>query len=147
MVLAALAALAAVGGTAVVNAMVTDGWEGVRKRFARLLGRGDQKETEAAEARLEKSHEALRGLSGADLEKAQAEQAVLWRTRLADLLENQPDAEAELRSLVAEVQAQVIGAAGRVEQHVTGSDQAQQAVLGTGMQNVNFGGQGEPRKQ
>jgi hypothetical protein len=46
--------------------------------------------------------------------------------------------------LVTEMQ--VIGFTERVEQHVTGSDQAQQAVLGTGVQNVNFGGQGEPRR-
>ena len=94
---AALALLAATGGTALVNAMVTDGWEGVRKKFARLLGRGDEKETEAAAVRLEKSHASLSGLSGADLERAQAEQAIAWRTRLGDLLESHPDAQDELR--------------------------------------------------
>jgi hypothetical protein len=30
-----------------------DGWEGVKARFARLLGRGDAKEVERAAARLE----------------------------------------------------------------------------------------------
>src|SRR5260370_37613634 len=134
MVVAELAALAAVGGTALVNAMVTDGWQGVRKRFARLLGRGDEKETEAAAARLEKSQGILSGLSGADLEKAQAEQAIVWRTRLSDLLENHPDAEDELRSLVAEVQAQVIGSTGPVTQQVAGCDQAQQAAHAHGGQ-------------
>ena len=137
-------ALAVAGATALVNAMVTDGWEGVRKRFARLLGRGDQKETEAAAARLEKSQEMLSGLSGTELEKAQAEQAIVWRIRLGDLLESHPDAEDELRTLVAEVQAQVVGSAGRVEQHAAAFDQAQQAVQGHGVQNVTFGGQSEP---
>lgn len=112
MVVAALALLAATGGTALVNAMVTDGWEGVRKKFARLLGRGDEKETEAAAVRLEKSHASLSGLSGADLERAQAEQAIAWRTRLGDLLESHPDAQDELRRLVAEVQAQAAGGHG-----------------------------------
>ena len=137
-------ALAVAGATALVNAMVTDGWEGVRKRFSRLLGRGDEKATEAAAARLEKSQEMLSGLSGAELEKAQAEQAVVWRTRLGDLLESHPDAEDELRRLVAEVQAQVVGSAGRVEQRAAAFDQAQQAVQGHGVQNVTFGGQGGP---
>lgn len=141
MVVAELAVLAAAGGTALVNAMVTDGWEGVRKRFARLLGRGDEKETEAAAARLEKSHGMLSGLSGADLERAQAEQAIVWRTRLGDLLENHPDAEDELRRLVADVQAQVISSSGPVTQQVAGFDQAQQAVQGHGVQKNVFGGQ------
>ena len=143
MVVAAVAVLAAAGGTALVNAMVTDGWEGVRKKFARLLGRGDAKETEAAAVRLEKSQEILSGLSGADLEKAQAEQAIAWRTRLSDLLESHPDAEDELQRLVAEVQAQVIGSTGPVTQQVAGFDQAQQAVQGHGVQKNVFGGQGE----
>lgn len=142
MVVAALAALAAGGGTALVNAMVTDGWKGVRKRFARLLGRGEEKETEAAVARLEKSHQMLAGLSGAELERAQAEQAIVWRTRLSDLLEDHPDAEGELRTLVADVQAQVIGTTGPVYQQVAGFDQAQQAVQGHGVQKNVFGGQG-----
>jgi hypothetical protein len=137
-------ALAVAGATALVNAMVTDGWEGIRKRFARLLGRGDEKETAAAAARLEKSQEMLSGLSGTELEKAQAEQAIIWRTRLGDLLESHPDAEDELRGLVAEVQAQVVGSAGRVEQHAAAFDQAQQAVQGHGVQNVTFGGQRGP---
>lgn len=143
MVVEALAALATAGGTALVGAMVTDSWEGARKRFARLLGRGNDKETEAAANRLEKSRGILTGLSGADLEKAQAEQAVVWRTRLGDLLEDHPDVEGELRALVAEVQAQVVGSTGSVRQQVAGFDQAQQAVQGHGVQHNVFGGQGE----
>ena len=61
MLVEALAALAAAGGNALVSAMVTDGWEGVRVRFARLLGRGDPKATDDAAARLEGSHAVLVG--------------------------------------------------------------------------------------
>lgn len=143
MVVEALAVLAATAGTALVNAMVTDGWGGIRKRFARLLGRGNDQDVEAAAARLEKSRGMLSGLSGADLERAQAEQAVVWRTRLGDLLEDHPEVEGELRGLVAEVQAHVIGSAGSVRQQVAGFDQAQQAVQGHGVQHNVFGGQGE----
>jgi hypothetical protein len=140
----ALAALASTGSTALVTAMVTDGWEGVRSRFARLLGRGNAKETEAAAARLEQSRAGLAGLAGPGLERAQGEQEIAWRTRLADLLERDPGAAGELRALVAEVQAQVAGSAGRVEQHAAAFDQAQQAVQGHGVQNITFGGQGGP---
>jgi hypothetical protein len=139
----ALAALASTGGTAVVTAMATDSWEGIRARFARLLGRGDAKETEAAAARLEQSRAALASASGPGLERMRIEQEVAWRTRLEDLLEHDPGAENELRALAAEVQAQV-GSAGWVEQHAAAFDQAQQAVQGHGVQNVAFGGQSGP---
>jgi hypothetical protein len=140
----ALAALASTGGSALVTAMVTDSWEGVRARFARLFGRGDAKQAEAAAGRLEQSRTVLARLSGPNLERARAEQEIVWRTRLGDLLEQDPSAEQELRTVVAEVQAQVVGSAGRVEQHAAAFDQAQQAVQGYGVQNVTFGGQGGP---
>lgn len=66
----ALAALASAGGTAMVTAMVTDGWEDVKARCARLLGRGRARETEDAATRLEQSRAVLAGLSGAGLERA-----------------------------------------------------------------------------
>jgi hypothetical protein len=140
----ALTALASAGGTALVTAMVTDSWEGAKARFARLFGRGDGSRAEAAAGRLEQSRAALARLSGPDLERARTEQEIVWRTRLGDLLEHDPAAEEELRALVAEVQAQVAGSAGPVEQHVAAFGQAQQAVQGHGVQNVTFGGQGGP---
>ena len=138
----ALMALASTGGTALVTAMVTDSWEEIRGRFARLFGRGDAGQVKAAADRLEQSRAALAGLSDSDAERARAEQVVVWRTRLGDLLEQDPGVEQELRALVAEVQA--AGSAGPVHQQVAGFDQAQQAVQGHGVQNVSFGGQGGP---
>jgi hypothetical protein len=140
----ALTALASTGGTALVTAMVTDSWDGVKARFARLFGRDDAARAEATAGRLEQSRAALAGLPAPDLERARSEQEIVWRTRLGDLLDQDPAAEQELRTLVAEVQAQVAGSAGRVEQHAAAFDQAQQAVQGHGVQNVTFGGQGGP---
>lgn len=54
----ALTALASTGGTA----MVTDGWDGVKARFARLFGRGEGAQAEAAAGRLEQSRAVLPGL-------------------------------------------------------------------------------------
>jgi hypothetical protein len=82
----ALAALASAGGTALVSAMVTDGWESVKERFARLLGRGDSQVVKGVAAQLEASRALLVGQAGLDLERARAEQEIAWRTRLADLL-------------------------------------------------------------
>ncbi len=138
----ALAALASTGGSALVSAMVTDGWEGARARFARLLGRGDTKQAEAVAAQLEQSRAVLAGLSGPDLVRARAGQEIVWRTRMGDLLEQDPAAERELQALVAEVRAEVASSAWLVEQHAAAFGQAQQAVQGHGVQNVTFGGQG-----
>ena len=140
----ALTALASTGGTALVTAMVTDGWEGVRARFARLLGHGNAEAMQAAEERLEQSRLALEAASGARLERVRTEQEIAWRTRLEDLLERDPGAAESLKSLVAEVQAGLGGSTVRVEQRTLGYDHAQQAVLGHGVQNVTFGEQHGP---
>jgi len=139
----AAAELATSGGTALVTAMVTDGWEGVKARFARLFGRGDAKEVERAAGRLDECQALLAVLAGTKLKKARKEQELAWRVRLGDLLERQPETEYELRSLLIELQDRALGSAVSVEQHVTGSDRAQQAVQGQGIQVNNFGGQDE----
>jgi hypothetical protein len=140
----ALTTLASVGGTALVTAMVTDGWEGIRARFASLIGRGRPAEIDTAGARLDLSRAVLEGLTGSDLERARTEQEIVWRTRLGDLLEQDPSVEAELRDFITETQKHVLRAGGGVEQHVAAFDQAQQAVLGQGIQNVTFGERHEP---
>jgi len=137
-------ALATAGGSALVTAMVTDGWESVKAGFARLLGRGDESRSAVAAERLERSRGVLAGLSGAELERARAAQQAAWAARLADLLEERPDAAGELEALVG--QAGGGSAAGRVQQVVTGSGQAQQAVQGQGVQVNRFGGQGDDQR-
>lgn len=100
-----LMALAALAGNTVVAAATTDAWEAARRGFARLLGRGDPDRTQMAEQRLAETSEQLTGSVGMDLEPARATLAERWAGRLADLLEEHPDAEAELRALVDEIQA------------------------------------------
>jgi hypothetical protein len=104
---AGLVALAALAGNTVVTAAVTDAWEAARKGFARLLGRGDPDKTKAAERRLEETHDQLTQAEGADLERVQAALEAQWTTRLADLLEDDPGVETDLRALVDQIQAQV----------------------------------------
>ena len=100
-----LAALAALAGNTVVAAATTDAWEAARRGFARLLGRGDPDRTKMAERRLAETREQLTGAEGKDLEQARAALAERWAGRLADLLEEHPDAQADLRALVEEIQA------------------------------------------
>ena len=99
-----LMALASLAGQTVVKAAATDAWEAARRGVARLLGRGDPKQEELAEQRLEQTREQLTGPEGTDLDQARSALAAQWATRLADLLEEDPYAEADLRALVNEIQ-------------------------------------------
>jgi hypothetical protein len=100
-----VATLAALAGNTLVTAAVTDAWEAARRGFARLLGRGDPDRTKLAERRLSETREQLAGTEGTDQEQVRAALAERWAGRLADLLEENPDAEADLRVLVQEIQA------------------------------------------
>jgi hypothetical protein len=143
----ALSALASAGGTALVSAMVSDGWEGLRTRFAHLLGRGDETEIASAATRLEDTRMVLAELTGNELAGAQAEQEIAWRTRLGDLLERDPRAAVELRALLAEMDAAVATSEGQVKQHVAGYGHARQAVQGHGVQVNTFGDQDAPGRR
>lgn len=103
----ALMALAALAGNTVVKAAATDAWEAARKGFARLLGRDDPDKTKLAERRLAEAHDQLTEAKGADLDRVRAALEAQWVTRLADLLEEDPGVEADLRALVQEIQAQL----------------------------------------
>ena len=100
-----LLALAALAGRMVVDAAATDGWETAERAYAQLLGRGDAKQTKQAEQWLEETREQLAGADGADRELIRTALAGRWAGRWADLLEENPDAEAELRALVQQIQA------------------------------------------
>jgi GrpB-like predicted nucleotidyltransferase (UPF0157 family) len=104
---AALIALAALAGNTVVTAAVTDAWESARKGFARLLGRGDPAKTKLAEERLAETQDQLTQATGADMESARAALEAQWVTRMRDLLEENPGVEADLRTLVEEIQARL----------------------------------------
>jgi hypothetical protein len=100
-----LVALAQFAGQTVAAAAATDVWETVRSRFARLLGRGDSRKTEVAERWLAQTREQLTAVPGADLERVREAQADRWAARFADLLDEDPVVEAELRALMEEVAA------------------------------------------
>ncbi len=103
-----LTALAQFAGQTVAGAAITDVWEAVRGRFARLLGRGDARKTAVAEQWLAQTHDQLTtAAAGAELDRARETQTDRWAGRFADLLDEDPGVEAELRALVEEVAAQL----------------------------------------
>jgi hypothetical protein len=102
-----LIALAQWAGQTVAAAAVTDVWEAARHKVARLLGRGDKRRTEVAERWLDETHQQLTAAQGTDLEPVQATAAQRWEGRFADLLDENPGIEADLRAVVEEIAAQL----------------------------------------
>ncbi|WP_326598917.1 hypothetical protein [Streptomyces sp. NBC_01803] len=82
-------ALAAAGGTAVVQAAGTDAWAGFRARVAGWFGRGDEARERAELERLERTAAALADGAGGDL--VRIEQQTAWRTRFETLFESVAD--------------------------------------------------------
>lgn len=114
-----LIALAQWAGQTVAAAAVTDVWEAVRGRFAQLLGRGDARKTLAAEQWLAQTQQELTALAGSGLGQVRGAAAQRWAGRFADLLDEDPDVEAELRALVEEVAARLpVGAVSVVDHSV-----------------------------
>ena len=107
-----LVALTALAGNTVVAAAASDAWESVRGGVARLFGRAGPGHAELAGRRLEETRSQLAALTGAQLEQARAVLAQRWAGRIADLLEEDPGAEAGLRALVGQAQVQLVSASG-----------------------------------
>ena len=98
-------ALAATAAAALLQAVVTDDWEGVRHKVTRLFGRGQP--DVAIERRLDATRAQLTAATPGDLEQVQAALAAQWETRFADLLADHPDAQPELAALVKDLKPDV----------------------------------------
>ena len=102
----ALTALAAAGGTAVVQAAGKDAWAGFRSRVAKWFGRGDAGREQVALERLDRTAAALEAAGPGEVERVRASQEASWQTLFEVLLEGldgeeQPRAADELRDLLA----------------------------------------------
>ena len=142
----ALAALAGAAGTGLVTAMTTDVWQQVRTRAAKVLGRGDAREEERQQERLDRARREVLQAPKGQVEEVRRRQGEAWRTRFADLLEEDPEAEKRVRELVKFLteHAGPAAAAGAVQVNAQAFDHAQQANLGQGVQHNTFGSPQEP---
>ncbi|KOV30997.1 hypothetical protein ADK60_15850 [Streptomyces sp. XY431] len=103
----AMTALAAAGGTAVVQAAGTDAWTGVRQQVARWFGRGNPQREHAELERLDQTAGELEAARPAELERVRIRQEAAWQGRIEALLESLEDIERarvvdELRTLLAQ---------------------------------------------
>ncbi len=109
---AALVALAASGGTAVVQAAGTDAWAGVRQAVARWFGRGDEGRQQAELERLDETAVALESQDRGDDERTRMRHEALWQARIETVLEDLRGQEREraVQELKALFAAQADGA-------------------------------------
>lgn len=120
-------ALASLAANTVVATAVTDTFEGVRDRVARLFGHG--KPDPATERRLEKTRAELSAVTGTDTARVEAVQQVQWRVRFMDLCETYPEAVAALSQLMAELEEQ-LPTRGNVTNVITGGVQHGPVLMG-----------------
>ncbi|GIF51115.1 hypothetical protein DFJ67_0288 [Asanoa ferruginea] len=99
----ALAALATSGGTVLAGAIATDAWKVARDGIGRLFGKAGPESRAAVEAQLD-TNVALVERS-AEPERARQALAPLWQLQFTQLLEDNPELEADLRELVRQVEA------------------------------------------
>jgi hypothetical protein len=84
-----------------------DEWRTAQRGVAELLVLGNWDRERRARRWLDQTRDRLQAASGRELKQARADLEVVWRTRLEDLLEEQPDAEVELRRLVGQIKAEL----------------------------------------
>ncbi|MFI2549152.1 hypothetical protein ACH5AJ_33595 [Streptomyces rochei] len=101
----AMTALAAAGGTAVVQAAGTDAWTEVRQQMARWFSRGNPQRESAELARLDQTAGELEAAQPTEAERARIRQEAVWQGRIEALLESLEDMERarvadELRTLL-----------------------------------------------
>jgi hypothetical protein len=86
-----------------------DVWQTARRGVAELLGGGDKVREWRAGRRLDQTRNQLQDASGHELKQVRANLEAFWRTRLADLLKEDPGASDRLRNLVGQVKVGLAG--------------------------------------
>jgi hypothetical protein len=133
-------ALAALAGNTIVAAAVTDTFDGVRVKLARIFGRGES--DGRIQRRLDETRQQLAAASAGDAgdrERARSAQARQWETRLADLLADHPEAAAELRALIAEFQPAIAETGGNVTNTISGTVGNGPVLMGRDFGRITIG--------
>lgn len=124
--------------SALVTAMATDAWSWMKQGFVRIFGRAGAP-AKSVENRLEASRGELVAAAGDETVRAAIESA--WRTRILDIIEDDPTLTTDLWALVEKARAQNCDSvpASPIVQSASAFDSANQAVQGSGVQSNSFG--------
>jgi hypothetical protein len=131
-------ALAALAANTIVAAAVTDAFEELRAKVARVFGR--DKPDPGTQRRLDATRRQLTAATGEDVKSSQAAQARQWETRFADLLADHPEAAGELQALLAEIRAVVPGPGGNVTNTISGTVRGGPVLMGRDFGDITIGG-------
>ncbi|GGN64761.1 hypothetical protein GCM10011579_034570 [Streptomyces albiflavescens] len=91
----ALTALAAAGGTAVVQAAGTSTWQGLQQAVARWFGRDDANEMRMVLNRLDRSADALAAAGDGEIDLVRLREQAVWQERFGAVLEGLRDHDRE----------------------------------------------------
>nr|WP_280891313.1 hypothetical protein [Streptomyces sp. LBL] len=135
---AELTALAVSGATTLVGLMVSETWTQARDRVARFFARGGDEGSAVEE--LGRSHQELMAARAAQDELAGADIEAEWRTRLRRVLQADPQAAEELRSLLAELEPIIDDKQGAsVHNSISGGVQNGPVIQGQHFSGLTFG--------
>jgi hypothetical protein len=119
MVVEWIAAAAAAGGTALIGAAATDAWQTARDGVVKLFARGGKRRAELVRDRLDRDVAVIEAAGPGERDEVRAQLLPGWQVRLADLLEEFPDAREELRAWAEQVRAQLPAAQASWVQNIT----------------------------
>jgi hypothetical protein len=98
---AALSALAAAVGSALIDAMTTDAWDTVRNRMAKVLSREHAKREHDFAGQLETSRARLRaGVNAGDGQPSRQAELDQWTRRISSMLHGDASLAAELEGVL-----------------------------------------------
>ncbi|MGW1835480.1 hypothetical protein [Streptomyces sp. NPDC002067] len=128
-----IAALAGSAGTALVGALTTDAWHGVRDRFLALWRRARPEQEPGVARDLDDTREELLAApEGPGRDTVAEGSGTEWQSRLRRLLTAHPELAADLRALVTDLTPPETPAPG-VTQHATASGNARVYQAGRDM--------------
>lgn len=132
-----VAALAAAGGSALVGAAATDAWQAARDGVLGLFGRAGDRRREVAAARLDADAAEIAAAEAGERDEVRARVLPGWQTRLADLLEEYPEAREELQAWVQRLRDQLPAQQTRWVQNNTARDHGTMYAVQHGSQHIH----------
>src|ERR1022692_2000992 len=122
--------LAQVMANALVSCMMTESWTVTKSRFIGLIGN---------ERRIDATYAELAAASGQDLAMALITHAQVWRTRLRDALDDNPNLAVGLRTLLADVTATPLATSLPGGQHAQADRGSQAVTVGSNAGEIYVG--------
>jgi hypothetical protein len=129
-------ALAALAANTIVTTAVTDAFEGLRAKVARIFGR--DKPDATIQRRLDATRQQLAAAARGGLEGMQATQSRQWETRFTGLLADHPEAARELQALLAEFRP-LAETGGNVTNTISGAVRNGPVLMGRDFGDITIG--------